>query len=434
LNSLLKEMINFQNERSFFQFPDTMADTKNFVLSPDGNIVEAPGNLIYSQDFVDEQYLPTTIEVKSYVEDDQRSVAEAYNMFNDIKPYPTLDMLNDNLAYGDKPISPDHFYYDTPNTIPNEEPPDDVWENVATKIVILNPDGTLSDEFMLPDGFDLENIQGLSSNQDTSPVITASPSSPALSINILQHPIPKKDLIDVQPSLRSNQAPRAVIESALTELKSLKHQADSFIKSEPQIYEHSQPVFLEQKENYILLEELNKLQMKPLELDKCGTLRSPQYSPVDYSLPTDPYPTSSTETTNHVDLKIRKPKTRMEALVPYNHRKTKSLGALGQALHGLPRDSRHQAVQICPICKFQATTKNPYRHLQDHLARVHFKERLARELPTVKPFKCPVEECNGKHYADWQAVMRHYIGNKHGILEKFVKETLAQDFPCQSVT
>jgi hypothetical protein len=33
-------------------------------------------------------------------------------------------------------------------------------------------------------------------------------------------------------------------------------------------------------------------------------------------------------------------------------------------LIGMPRDSRENAVQICPICKFQATTKNPYRHLQ----------------------------------------------------------------------
>ena len=34
--------------------------------------------------------------------------------------------------------------------------------------------------------------------------------------------------------------------------------------------------------------------------------------------------------------------------------------------------------------------------------------------------------CDGKHYPDWQAVMRHYIGKKHGILDKFVKETLAE--------
>ena len=40
--------------------------------------------------------------------------------------------------------------------------------------------------------------------------------------------------------------------------------------------------------------------------------------------------------------------------------------------------------------------------------------------------------CDGKHYPDWQAVMRHYIGKKHGILDKFVKETLAEvkDVQC----
>jgi hypothetical protein len=130
--------------------------------------------------------------------------------------------------------------------------------------------------------------------------------------------------------------------------------------------------------------------------------------------------------------KVRRPKARDENGngAPYIHRKTTSLGALGQALHGtllgIPRDSRENAVQICPICKFQATTKNPYRHLQDHLARMHFKDRIAADLPTKKPYICPMPGCDGKHYPDWQAVMRHYIGKKHGILDKFVKEELAQ--------
>merc|ERR1719412_566203 len=69
--------------------------------------------------------------------------------------------------------------------------------------------------------------------------------------------------------------------------------------------------------------------------------------------------------------------------------------------------------------------KNPYRHLQDHLARNHFKDRIAADLPTKKPYICPMPGCDGKHYPDWQAVMRHYIGKKHGILDKFVKEELA---------
>ena len=43
----------------------------------------------------------------------------------------------------------------------------------------------------------------------------------------------------------------------------------------------------------------------------------------------------------------------------------KSIGAIGQTVHGL-KENR----QVCPLCKFEATTKNPYRHLQDHLGKV----------------------------------------------------------------
>ena len=77
-------------------------------------------------------------------------------------------------------------------------------------------------------------------------------------------------------------------------------------------------------------------------------------------------------------------------------------------LSGIPRDSRENAVQICPICKFQATTKNPYRHLQDHLARMHFKDRIAADLPTKKPYICPMAGCDGKHYPDWQVMEKYY--------------------------
>ena len=39
---------------------------------------------------------------------------------------------------------------------------------------------------------------------------------------------------------------------------------------------------------------------------------------------------------------------------------------------------------------------------QDHLARVHFKERIAAELPTKKPYICPFDGCDEKQYPDWQ--------------------------------
>ena len=82
--------------------------------------------------------------------------------------------------------------------------------------------------------------------------------------------------------------------------------------------------------------------------------------------------------------------------------------------------------QNCPLCNFQAATRNPYRHLQDHLARHHFKEKIAASLPTRRPFICPVPSCNDRTFKDWQAVMRHYLGKKHGILDQFVKDELSQ--------
>ena len=47
----------------------------------------------------------------------------------------------------------------------------------------------------------------------------------------------------------------------------------------------------------------------------------------------------------------------------------KSIGAIGQTVHGLKENK-----QVCPLCDFEATTKNPYRHLQDHLGKLRRSE------------------------------------------------------------
>jgi len=41
----------------------------------------------------------------------------------------------------------------------------------------------------------------------------------------------------------------------------------------------------------------------------------------------------------------------------------------------------------------------------------------------------------GKDFPDWQAVMRHYIGNKHGILHQWTQEAIPPDklSSCQAV-
>ena len=88
------------------------------------------------------------------------------------------------------------------------------------------------------------------------------------------------------------------------------------------------------------------------------------------------------------------------------------------------KNTQVKTVIKCPLCNFLATTKNPYRHLQDHLVHLHFKKRIAAALPTRTPFICPMLDCEKKKYHDWQALMRHYISKKHGILRRLVEEEL----------
>eukprot|EP00092_Neocalanus_flemingeri_P019694 GFUD01021330.1.p1 GENE.GFUD01021330.1~~GFUD01021330.1.p1 ORF type:complete len:280 (-),score=65.96 GFUD01021330.1:105-944(-) len=249
------------------------------------------------------------------------------------------------------------------------------YENFATKIIILNQDGTLSEEFLLPDGINLETIQELLNNHDiVSAVTDTAPSSSSSSTKDLQPPVPEEDLSDIQSSLKSNEASGMVFECASREFKSFNQQTD-------------QPILTEQNDNFLLLDEVKVVQ----KMEGSNYNNSMLIVQQPISIERSP-----------VDLKLKKAKS-------------------NRSLLGLPRNPK-----MCPLCKFQARTKNPYRHLQDHLARVHFKKRLLRDLPARKPFMCPVEECQGqgKDYGDWQAVMRHYIGNKHGVLEKFVRETL----------
>jgi hypothetical protein len=43
------------------------------------------------------------------------------------------------------------------------------------------------------------------------------------------------------------------------------------------------------------------------------------------------------------------------------------------------------------------------------LARVHFKDRIAAELPTKKPYVCPFEGCDEKQYPDWQVTEKDIL-------------------------
>lgn len=406
----------------------------------------------------------------------------------------SMEYSDETATYILEPISTNEFVSnDDPNimwiqeTVEVEQESADLGQNM---IIILNPNGTINEELMLAHGVNQEAIKAVS---EGGLISLSDPTSPA-SIKSLQHPIPQKDLTDVKPLMTTSQIPRTLMETVLPDSKSSVSLAS----------EHSRSVILDPKDNFLVLDDLDRDPMiEPLDLpvsqathriiningtnhiitttprshplsrtqfsvSSLGSTQLPMTSlgTLDLSLPKKPDPSVLEQFVNPGALvsessvlkalskpdsgniltkdhltgkiirttgqKVRRAKARDENGngTPYIHRKTTSLGALGQALHGplmgIPRDSRENAVQICPICKFQATTKNPYRHLQDHLARYHFKERIAADLPTKKPYICPMPGCDNKHYPDWQAVMRHYIGKKHGILDKFVKEELAQ--------
>jgi len=55
----------------------------------------------------------------------------------------------------------------------------------------------------------------------------------------------------------------------------------------------------------------------------------------------------------------------------------------------------------------------------------HFKEKIDKIFPHCRPYTCPYGDCSfiGK---DKQALLRHYTG-KHGILEKYLREALAEN-------
>ena len=113
-------------------------------------------------------------------------------------------------------------------------------------------------------------------------------------------------------------------------------------------------LYSQHKENFFLLEELNKLPTAPVSpesLRQAGQFSSPL--------------APSTDNLNNLKLRA-KAKVSHATIVPYKKpNKTKSIGAIGQELHG----SQGQGKQLCPLCNFEGKTRNPYRHLQDHLGK-----------------------------------------------------------------
>jgi len=180
-----------------------------------------------------------------------------------------------------------------------------------------------------------------------------------------------------------------------------------------------------EKEMPVIIEDEEKLSHHLIK--KCvPTYVPPIYVPT--FVPTQRY---SNQIFKAAKLKEMKPKKDQRlAFSPYTEgrrtKKSKSWGSLGRELSQFPVKSQ----QICPLCTFCATTTNPHRQLQDHMARQHLREELLRDLPTMAPYTCPLatnHECTAKVYSDWQALMRHYMGTAHQVLNKYVMGKLPHD-------
>jgi len=215
--------------------------------------------------------------------------------------------------------------------------------------------------------------------------------SPTTVVNSIRNPLPREAVLSENSPYQESQFPRDVLECLSNNNVPPSPSWAQQVPSTSQ--ENSHPVFLDQKENFNF-DQPTTFQINP--------------NPLQNGL--------------QITSKIKQEK-RVAKFSPYKKQgKAKGIGAIGQEFYGKDAENK----QVCALCPFVATTKNPYRHLQDHFARIHFKTRLADELPKTKPFKCPFPNCETKPHSDWQAVMRHYIGNNHGILEKWIREEMVK--------
>ena len=113
--------------------------------------------------------------------------------------------------------------------------------------------------------------------------------------------------------------------------------------------------------------------------------------------------------------------------------KKMGLAQLGRKLIGETDTNK----QICPYCKKDTNTRNnnnPHRDLIDHIYALHFTHEIGSKLRKEKPFTCPLggNGCEkGKDWGNFQSVMRHYSGTKHGVAMKLVLDYLAQKFEAE---
>ena len=148
-------------------------------------------------------------------------------------------------------------------------------------------------------------------------------------LNCLKRPLPRTVL--GSHSNQSDHAPQHIIQRAMAE----------FDQGQLSAFDNFQHVLEDQKENMMM-------NFSQERLETLGIIKSVEGSKINTK-----DKSRSSQRSQPYSVNPRKVKTVGSK---------KSIGAIGQTVHGL-KENR----QVCPLCKFEATTKNPYRHLQDHL-------------------------------------------------------------------
>ena len=78
------------------------------------------------------------------------------------------------------------------------------YDSLPNMVIILNPNGTVNEELMLAHGMNLETIKAVTDNViSLQGELGQQAGDLNHSIKSLQHPIPRRDLIDVKPLFTS---------------------------------------------------------------------------------------------------------------------------------------------------------------------------------------------------------------------------------------
>ena len=165
----------------------------------------------------------------------------------------------------------------------------------------------------------------------------------ASAVSGLKRPLPLTEVLgDYNP--QSSHVPQQVIQRAMAEFNA-KTSAFNFPAAG---FENFQSIYGDQKENLSV--------SFPQKLEGVGYINSRDGSKVSTK-----EKSRSSQRSQPYSVSGRKVKSAASK---------KSIGAIGQTVHGLKENK-----QVCPLCDFEATTKNPYRHLQDHLGKLRRSEK-----------------------------------------------------------